>query len=116
MTHFSATKANKMIIDQTKQTNTLTLMHALGWQGGTIHDLATEIGLNVDQILNLHTYSPRYTGLDGDNSAGWFATRTCSVQWFKVVIKPRYIGNIEFWHGVLEGRYSKEILTIRLEK
>lgn len=35
-----------------KLTNTEILMYVLGWQGGTIHQLAHEIGINQDEILN----------------------------------------------------------------
>lgn len=34
-------------------TNTLHLMHVLGWQGGTVHQVASATGLNVQTILHL---------------------------------------------------------------
>lgn len=37
-------------------TNTELLMKALGWQGGTVHQVARETGLTVMQILDLHTF------------------------------------------------------------
>lgn len=35
-------------------TNTELLMKALGWQGGTVHQVAQVIKLNVMTILDLH--------------------------------------------------------------
>lgn len=35
-------------------TNTpLHLMHSLGWQGGTVHQVASATGLKVETVLNL---------------------------------------------------------------
>lgn len=44
------------------KTNTEFLMNALGWQGGTVHQVAQETGLSVMEILELHKYAPG----DGD--------------------------------------------------
>lgn len=33
------------------KTNTEVIMNALGWQGGTIHQVARELGVTTDRIL-----------------------------------------------------------------
>lgn len=38
------------------KTNTEFLMNALGWKGGTVHQVARETGITVSQILDLHTF------------------------------------------------------------
>lgn len=37
-------------------TNTELLMKALGWQGGTVHQVARATGLKVEMILDLDQY------------------------------------------------------------
>ena len=37
-------------------TTALHIMHALGWQGGTIHQVASATGLKVETVLNLSDY------------------------------------------------------------
>ena len=56
-------------------TNTELLMKALGWQGGTVHQVASETGLTVSEILDLHTFydvthnTPRRQGrIDADEN------------------------------------------------
>lgn len=34
-------------------TTTLHLMHSLGWQGGTVYQVASATGLKVETVLNL---------------------------------------------------------------
>lgn len=41
-------------------TNTLHLMHVLGWQGGTVHQVARETGLTVGEILDLDTITAQH--------------------------------------------------------
>lgn len=41
-------------------TNTLHLMHVLGWQGGTVHQVARETGLTVSEILDLDTITAQH--------------------------------------------------------
>lgn len=101
-----------MNIDQSKQTNTLTLCHALGWQGGTIHQVSKEIGLPLDDILDLHNHEPNDKSINSEDSRGWFAVRTCSREHFLDKCVPSQKGNKNFWYGVLSGLYSKEVLGV----
>lgn len=38
------------------KTNTELLMNALGWQGGTVHQVAAATGLTVQMILDIERY------------------------------------------------------------
>lgn len=38
------------------KTNTELLMNALGWQGGTVHQVARQTGLTVLEILDIHNF------------------------------------------------------------
>ena len=86
--------------------NTMHLMKALGWQGGTIHQVSKETGLTALQILDLDTYTnlvyntPRRLGMR-DMEQG--------------IVKTEYTKHntpgdpmcISYWYGVLMA--SKEI-------
>lgn len=73
------------------------LCKAFGWQGGTIHQLASETGCSVDSLLNTekNEYSPDY-------SSGWFAYRTCSLE-HNQKHSPGNRENVQFWIGVSGG-------------
>lgn len=84
------------------KTNTELLMQALGWQGGTVHQVAQETGLTVCQVLDLDkvimTYNtPRRWGRidarEGDVKGRYKARR---------VEFPDVSGLISYWHGVLQ--------------
>lgn len=72
-------------------------MTAFGWQGGTIHQLAKVTGLTTSQILEIDKHIPENKT---DNSLGWFAYRTCSLEHRVNVCFPERLGNIDYWHGV----------------
>jgi hypothetical protein len=76
------------------------LCKAFGWQGGTIHDLTRETGVSVDDLLH---GVPSSTYLNSDYCHGWFAGRTCSVDFNKNTNFPRFYGNKDFWIGVAQG-------------
>jgi hypothetical protein len=76
------------------------LCKALGWQGGTIHQVAAETGCPADDLLSAR---PKNVNLGSDYSAGWFAGRTCSLQYNLTVNFPKRKGNLEYWLGVAMG-------------
>jgi len=80
---------------------TEALCQVLGWQGGTIHQVALETGCPVDAIL---WGSPASTELSSDYTGGWFASRTCSTEHLKSKLLPKYQGNVDFWLGAAEGK------------
>jgi hypothetical protein len=76
------------------------LCKALGWQGGTIHQVAAATGCKVKDLL---TSTPSSTALASDHSHGWSASRTCDLEWNRRVNFPRRMGNLDFWLGVADG-------------
>jgi len=87
-------------------TRTAALIQAFGWQGGTIHQLAQETGVSVEDLL----YTPFKADVANnanDISAGWFASRTCTVEHNIAKVFPKYRGNVSFWHGVIRGLQLK---------
>lgn len=97
-----------VLVTQPAVNPTLTLMHALGWQGGTIHQVSEVTGLEVEQILSLPDYKPESTSILSDDSSGWFAVRTCDLSHNLRVNFPAHRGNIAFWYGVMRGQSMKE--------
>lgn len=101
------------------KTNTELLMNALGWQGGTVHQVARETGLSVLEILDLDKYYPA----DGDNrsAAYMFVGQVRAGQGFKRGLlltnehSQRISGddftgydNVMYWRGVLATMQQKE--------
>ena len=91
-----------------EKTNTELLMLALGWQGGTVHQVAKETGLSVMEILDLHTCanlvfnSPRRQGRDD--------ARENVVKAVYQARKDQYQTNatlISYWFGVVD--YLREV-------
>ena len=88
------------------------LYYFLGWQGGTVHQLAKATGLTVSQIL----YEP-LNGYDGyavgtprelsrfisDKANGSSAVRTCDREYRANTLAPAHKGDFEFWGGVIRG-------------
>ncbi len=73
---------------------------AFGWQGGTIHQIAEETGVDTHTLL----YGvPENTNLTTSYTGGWFAGRTCSIKFNKEVNFPANRGNKEFWLGLADG-------------
>lgn len=79
------------------------LLDAFGWQGGTIHQLAEETGLSVEDLLYTPLRSMANAPLNCELSHGWFAGRTCTPEHNKVNVFPKYKGNVDFWHGLIRG-------------
>ena len=80
---------------------TQALCQAFGWQGGTIHQVAQETGCKVSDLLYAeYAETPAY-------ERGWFAGRTCSVEFNLRVNFPKEQGNLDFWLGVAEGLILK---------
>ncbi|ARB11598.1 hypothetical protein CB7_124 [Pectobacterium phage vB_PatM_CB7] len=90
------------------KTNTELLMKALGWQGGTVHQVAHETGLTVSEILDLHTFrqfthnTPRRQGrIDADEKC---------VKAVYLARREQYATKstlISYWFGVVD--YLREL-------
>lgn len=87
---------------------TQALCKALGWQGGTIHQVSQETGVSVEELLygevEDKSLASEYTG-------GWFAGRTCSLEHNRKVNFPQNKGNRDFWIGVAEGLMLQWVLN-----
>lgn len=86
-------------------TTTLHLMHSLGWQGGTVHQVASATGLKVETILNLadrkveeidhfDTFADGYLWACGGGKES--------------KIPPAARGDVHFWLGVLSWQENKK--------
>lgn len=85
-------------------TTTLHLMHALGWQGGTIHQVASATGLKVETVLNLSDYKVEdsyqlQSYMGGYSWAREGGKESNIPQWAK--------GDCHFWLGVLTWQENK---------
>ena len=73
------------------------LYRFLGWQGGTVHQLARELNVSVQDLLYKNKPSDCYTGTDYNLGTYW---ETCSLEHRLSVLLPKYKGNINYWLGV----------------
>lgn len=74
-----------------KKTNTELLCNALGWQGGTVHQVAQETGLSVHDIIYTKNVSD-----EKEFDAGWSALAQGRIQ----EMKSEKQGNLAWWLGV----------------
>ncbi len=81
-------------------TRTEALCKALGWQGGTIHQVSEETGCTTSDLLY---GKPAQTHLTSDYTGGWFAGRTSSLEHNRTKVFPKYKGNLDFWLGIADG-------------
>ena len=91
---------------------TEALMAAFGYQGGTVHDICKEVGLEVNDFL----YGELRVGCD-DNACGWFAYRTCSLEFNQERnVKEQRKGDLQFWLGVVTAVNCCEKQGLKIEK
>lgn len=83
----------KQVINYTSNQKFEALAYFFGWQGGTIHQLEQETGCS--DIFN--------RALDLDKLNGFSAVRTCSKEFRVSVLAKQYIGDWNFWSGVIRG-------------
>lgn len=77
----------------------MNLCKAFGWQGGTVHQIAEEIGCSVHDIL----YAKEEEYLVS-HKMGWFSYRTNSLEFnTQKRIQKENSGNLQFWLGVASG-------------
>lgn len=86
-------------------TNTELLCFAFGWQGGTVHQVAAETGLTVQEIIETNR-NQEWIG-EETSANGWFAARTCSLEFNLKNNFPKNKGKLSFWMGVAKGIESK---------
>lgn len=73
---------------------------SLGWQGGTIYQVAAATGCAVDDLLG---GQPSNTVIDSDYHRGWFAGRDNTVAYNREFVFPFFVGNLDFWLGLALG-------------
>jgi len=81
------------------------LLYYFGWQGGTIHQLATETGLSVDILL----YGPLLSSNDTSLSGGFSAIRTCDKDWRVNVLAPKHVGDWKYYADAIGGYWITKI-------
>ena len=75
------------------------LYYFFGWQGGTIHHLATATGLAVSDLL----YRDHGTENSEPRMGGFSAIRTCDLPWRRDVLAPKSLGDWAFWRDAIIG-------------
>ena len=81
------------------ETRTKNYLKFLGWQGGTIHQIAQEFNCDVDTLLY---GTPEYTYTGSYYNQGMYAT-TCRLKYRLETLLPMFRGNVEYWLGVANG-------------
>lgn len=82
--------------------NTKALYTMLGWQGGTIHDIALMLELTPEQLIYAK-HDQGKIGIDSEYMQGQFAFSTCSTEYVKEKLLPINKGNLEFWLGYMKA-------------
>jgi len=78
---------------------TIALMHTLGWQGGTVHQVGRELNLNTYDIIyaDAQKETPEYK--KGFNDIG------------NGVVDFSRKGDLQYWLGVAERRMLNHIIA-----
>ncbi len=76
------------------------LLAYFGWQGGTIHQLEAETGVDGDVLLH---GKPSATWLASDYSLGSAALETCTKEWRVDVLAGGRRGYADYWLGVADA-------------
>ncbi len=79
---------------------TLAMMLAIGWQGGTVHQLAVETGISVTDIIY---GKPESTEFASPYNLGWMLAQVSSTIPLSDYMRKKYHGNKDFWLGIAEG-------------
>lgn len=77
------------------------LLYFMGWQGGTIHQIAGATGLRQEQILD-----EPLRDKGEDDASGWFAMRTCDRSWRAGHLAPKYQGDWLFFSVAIRAFWA----------
>jgi hypothetical protein len=83
----------------TPSMRTRALFYFMGWQGGTIHQLANETGLPAQTILDAPLK-------DGGHLDGFSAIRTCDRSWRYEKLRRQYLRQWQFFSGAIRGFWA----------
>lgn len=61
-------------------------------------DISKFLNINPCDLPKNETGQANY-----DHAKGWFALRTCSLDFFREQLTPKYIGNVDYWAGVIDA-------------
>lgn len=98
-------------------TNTGYLMKALGWQGGTVHQVARATGLTVSEILDLDTITAQHAN---PYKTGYLAVKhglPCVAALGLQKYDPAAYGDqshlfrarlVSYWRGALDAQKAKK--------
>lgn len=79
--------------------------------GETIPELARLTGCSAADLLHAAEL-PYSGGLASAHVGGFSAVRTCSMEWRRDTLAPRYVGNLEYWQGVIAGFWVTGALEV----
>ena len=80
------------------------LLYYFGWNGGTIHQIAKETGLETQKILYAdHSSSAAEPSILSD---GFSAIRTCDKQWRVEKLAPKHQGDWPYWRDAILGYWA----------
>lgn len=74
------------------------LYYFFGQQGGTIHQLAGQTGVDAHTLL--------YGDAPSLNAGGWFAIRTCDAAHRRDVLASKARGDWSFWAEAIRGFWA----------
>ncbi len=72
-----------------------------GYQGGTIHQIAQETGVDAQTLLYAEPKDGTY--LSSLYSLGSSALETCTLNWRRNTLAPQHHGQIDYWLGVADA-------------
>jgi hypothetical protein len=76
----------------------VALACVFGWPEASPLQITEQTGLNINQFLSVPA-----DPYDEEFRAGWFAARTCTLDWNLDHNFPAYRGRVQFWIGVAEA-------------
>lgn len=82
----------------TPSQRTRALFYFFGWQGGTIHQLAHETGIDSETIL--------HGVVAHDSNGGFSAIRTCGRDWRRGTLAPKHKGDWPFYAAAISGFWA----------
>ena len=85
---------------KTAEERSKNLFRFFGWQGGTIHQVAKETGVDINTLLY---GEPTESYLNSKYSHGACASETCALK-FRLELVDQAKGNKDFWIGVACSR------------
>jgi hypothetical protein len=87
-------------MERTPEKRLQNLLAYFGWQGGTIHQVAAEVGVDSAELLYGHPASIHLASL---YSLGACSLETCSKSWRVNRLAPKRKGERDYWLGVADA-------------